>query len=379
MYSNGIYYMNTTKQYEYISTIYGLSRNAPKIGSVSLDILKQFAWEKYLSSYNVFSKLKSTELQMAYKNVNKRIHELLSLNLIQETEVDKKDVNKHNAKYYNLTEYGIYQLFLNKLSDLSIRQLDTIKFEEPPSSNALIFFRNYYNSLLFESFLYPYFKKDTLFAIGDYLLLNLYDYLADCCHRIKENLELYGYGIPVYETIFYWNKIQPHNDSQTDNEKLLLHLKEQFSLESIDSCEIEKNADNNDTITVKTSTAPIILRYNRDKEKVIAMSKAGGQYKEVEYSTANLGSDILVSMHAPDEELLVEIIRDSKKQIQQIIYEFVYDLSSSTSNPEEAKEFGYHCKILSQDKKFLNVVEDIYKNRLKGFEKGYQMLMTNAT
>jgi hypothetical protein len=369
--------MNTTRQVGYIFKIHGLYRKAPQIDPVSLNILIQFAWEKYLSAYNIFSRLKSTELQMAYKNVHKRIHELLSLNLIQETKTDKKDVNKHNAKYYNLTEYGIYQLFLHKLSELSIRQLDTIKFGEPPSSNTLVFFSNYHNSLLFESFLYPYFEKDTLFAIGNYLLWNLYHYLANCCQRIQENLKYYDYGIPMADTIFYWNKVQKQK------EKLLLHLKEQFNLGSIDSYVVDTGGNNNDTITVantKTPTAPIILRYYRDQEKVIAMSNIGGQYKEVEYSTAKMGSNILVSMHAPDEELLMDIIQDAQKQMRQIIYEFVYDLSLlAVSDQERAKELFYYCKILSQDKKFLITVEDIYKNRHKGFEKGYHMLTTNAS
>jgi hypothetical protein len=308
---------------------------------------------------------------MAYKNVNKRIHGLISLNLIQDTESNDNNTNKHNAKYYSLTEYGIYQLFLNKLNELSIRQLDTIISGKPPSSNTIIFFRNYHNSLIFESFLYPYFKKETIFAIGNYLLSEMYKYLADCCHRIKQKLEYSHYRIPVYDTIFYWNKVQKHHD------KLLLHLKEQFNLESIDSCEIEKNSDDNDTITVKTSTATIMLRYDRDKEKVIAMSSAGGKYNEVEYSTAKMGLDILVGMHQPHEELLANILCDTKKQMQQIIYEFVYDLSLSASDPEKTKEFLYYCKILSQDKKFMVAVENIYKNWHEGFKKGYQMLNKN--
>lgn len=109
------------------------------------------------------------------------------------------------------------------------------------------------------------------------------------------------------------------------------------------------------------------------------MSRAGDEYKDLEYSTAKQGTDILVGMHLPDKELLGDIICDVKKQIQQIIYEFVYDLSLSASDPEKAKEFFYYCKILSQDKRFMAAVEDIYKNRHEGFEKGYQMLTANAS
>ncbi len=335
-----------------------------------LNILEQFAWQKPLSAYQLWTRLKSTKIEMAYKNANKRIHGLLSLNLIQETKTDGNNVNKHNAKYYELTEFGIFQLFLNKLNALHTRELDTIKFKKLPSSNTLIFFHNYHNSLLFESFLYPFFEKDTLFAVGNYLLWDLYNYLADCCRGIEQEIDYYDYDIPVYDTIFYWNKVQKHD------EKLLLHLKEQFNLPNIDSCEIKKNGEKDDTIIVKTSNAPILLRYDRDKEKVIAMSRVGDKIKEIEYSVSKLGIDILVGMNTPDEKLLEEIVGNTKKQIQQLIYQFVYDLSASVSDSEKSQEFSYYCKILSQDKKFMTVVKDIYKNRHEGFEKGYRMLIT---
>ena len=180
--------MNPTSMRRYISTISGFHRKAPEIDSVFLDILEQFALEKFLSSYQVWSKLKSTDSEMAYKNVNKRIHGLVSLNLIQDAEADGNDINKHNAKYYSLTDYGIYQLFLNKLNELLTREFNTVKFTKAPSPNTLIFFHNYADNLLFESFVYPYFEKETLFAIGNYLLWNLYKYLTDCCYRIKNQM-----------------------------------------------------------------------------------------------------------------------------------------------------------------------------------------------
>ena len=359
----------------YISKIVNFTNKVPEIDSVSLDLLKHFAWEKSLSAYQLCAKLKSTRSEMAYKNVNKRVRNLVSLNLIQETKADGNNINKHKARYYSLTEFGIYQLFLNRLNALHIRELDTVKFNKPPSSNALIFFHDHQNSMLFASFLYPFFEKDTIFAIGNYLLRDLFNYLADCCHRIEQKLKFYRYNIPNYNTIFWWNRIQTHNGNQIYNKELLLNLKDPFNLEDIDSCKIEKYGD---TITVKTPSAPILIKYDRDDEKVRASSMVGIEFKEMEYSTAKLGSDILVTMPLPNEKLLEDIVGDIKKQMQQIIYEFVYDLSSSTSNPEQIQEFSYYCKILSQGKKFMAAVEDIYKNRHKGFEKGYQMLSNNS-
>jgi DNA-binding PadR family transcriptional regulator len=352
----------------YISIVYKFSKKSPEINSGFLDILELFAWEKSLSAYQIYSKLKSTELEMAYKNVNKRIHGLELLNLIEKTEVDGEGVNKHNAKYYRLTEYGIYQLFLNKLNGLRIRELDAIKSNKPPFPNTLIFFRNYYDCLLFESILYPHFEKDTLFAIGNDLLWDLYNCLADCCYRIKECSDIYGYDISVTDSIFCWNKVPGQ-----DNERLLLHLKELCNLESIDSCIIEKNGD---TITIKTSNTAIMLKLDTNKREAIIMFNDGkGQFKFLYYNVTVYGSDILVSKQRGNDKLLSNIVYNIEKQMHQIIYDFVYHLSLSASNPEKSQEFLYYCEILSRDKKFMATVEDIYKNRHKAFETGYNMLI----
>jgi hypothetical protein len=368
-----MYNMDPSAYNRYISPILNYYRNFPEIDSVFLDILEQFALEKSLSAYQVCFKLKSTDLKMAYKNVNKRIHGLISLNLIQETETEANNVNKHNAKYYRLTEYGIYQLFLNKLNELRIREFNTVKFTKSPSSNTLIFFHNYADNLLFESFVYPYFEKETLFAIGDYLLWDLYKFLADCCYRIKNQIELYDYNIPIADTLFYWNKVRG-----THKKKLLLHLKDQFNLESIDSCDVgeSKHDGNIATITVKTSAATILLRYDEDRKNVTLMStdNSDGRYKQLEYDADKVGSDIWVVKQRPDEELMGGIVCDTRDQLQQIIYGFISGLSIPESDSKGSQENSYYCKILSQDKKFMATAEDIYKNRHKGFEKGYRML-----
>jgi DNA-binding PadR family transcriptional regulator len=164
----------------YISGLDRLSRKDPEVDEKSIDIPEQFAWKKHLSAYQICSNLKSTHSKMAYKNVNKRTNALLSSGLIQKLETSIH--SKHNAKYYRLTEYGIYQLFLNRLDSLLVNQSDVRKGNEISQSlNALTFFRNYVECGLFKIFLYPYFKKETLLAIGSSLLWDLYNYLSICC------------------------------------------------------------------------------------------------------------------------------------------------------------------------------------------------------
>ncbi len=60
--------------------------------------------------------------------------------------------------------------------------------------------------------------------------------------------------------------------------------------------------------------------------------------------------------------------------MQQLIFDFVYDLESSAKDPEKGNQISYYFFILSRDNKFIKVVEKIYENRHKGFERGYRKL-----
>ena len=101
-----------TKADRYISSLIEPYRKRG-LDEMALGMLGQFAWEKYLSAYQIHSKLNSTPEKLAYKNVNTRINVLLDLGLIQKTD-DIDTNNIHGARYYTLTEYGIFRLFLDR-------------------------------------------------------------------------------------------------------------------------------------------------------------------------------------------------------------------------------------------------------------------------
>lgn len=157
----------------------------------------------------------------------------------------------------------------------------------------------------------------------------------------------------------------------------MLHLKHIFNLESIDPYEIKKEyiVEKYSTITVKTSSAPIVIKLDKERNKVVVMSTAGNdQYKELEYDVHRIGREMVVGNRIPREESIKQIVNDAEKQIEQLIYEFVYDPASSATDPERGKEFSYFCDILSRDRKFMRMVEEIYENRHKGFERGCEHL-----
>jgi hypothetical protein len=208
--------------------------------------------------------------------------------------------------------------------------------------------------------LYPYFKKDTLFAIGDSLLWDLYRYLSTCCYNIERYLKYSKIAdIPLVDKVFSRNRIPGKDD------KLLLsHLRQIFNLESIEPYEIKKEATNEKypTITVKTSSAPIVIKLDKARNKVVVMSTAGnGQYKELQYDVRQLGREMVVGNRLPREESIKHIVNDAEKQIEQLIYEFVYDLASSTTNSDISKEFSYYSEILSRDQVYASGRRNIRK------------------
>ena len=258
--------MDPNSIYGYIASLYKTGKDA-ELDKKSLDILELFAVhrEKYLVAYQVFSKLKSTPGKMAYKNVNKRVKALYLSRLIQKKEFK----SNHNAIYYMLTECGIYQLFLEKFNSSILSQPHFGRGRMMANDYARLFLlRNYSDSALFKIFLYPYFKKETLLAIGGTILRDLYTYLSTCCQRIEREV------------------LRP------------------------------------------------------------------------------IGSD----------EQIGQVVNDAEAVIVQLIYGFVYQLAA----PETREEFSSYRENLSQDDKFMKAVKQIYENRHKCFEAGYNML-TNSS
>jgi len=256
--------------------------------------------------------------KLAYKNVNTRISVLLDSGLIQETEgIDTN--NKHGARYYTLTEYGIFRLFLDRVGSFMQDQSDVRKDRKSsPSQNALTFLDNYSDSALFEVFLHPYFTKETLLAIGGMLLLKLYPYLETCCQAIARNiLEVTKYATYMYEKIFSWEKVPGEDDMP-----LLYHLQHILNLKELVKYYIKKE-DNieNPTITVYLpSTAPIKLELDKAKNMVSVMSTADGQFKELQYEVTQMDqNEMWVNKRIPSREAVVEIINYAEKEIEPII------------------------------------------------------------
>lgn len=83
------------------------SRNI-EIGPKALTILGYFAINDKISTYQIYSDFKNS-WKTAYKNIHKTVQRLYKLGLVSITK--QKDA-QHGAKYYRISEEGIFYLFL---------------------------------------------------------------------------------------------------------------------------------------------------------------------------------------------------------------------------------------------------------------------------
>jgi hypothetical protein len=136
----------------YMSMLIELREERPKIeiGEAALLILSHFVHRKFSSTYQIYSELKKSPSSMAYKNVHKRIQRLEALKLIQKVKVKE---SQHGAKFYQLSEAGLYHLFLNFSRPSFVLRFPTI-------------LENYGELAFFNVFLYPYFERKTLMSIN---------------------------------------------------------------------------------------------------------------------------------------------------------------------------------------------------------------------
>jgi hypothetical protein len=347
-------YLMASKKYIQLASTFQ-SKNA-NIKSDELDILELFAQKPYLSINQISSFIKSTPIEMAYKNVHSKVQRLKGpLRLIELAEIERRKI-RNNEKFYRLTEEGIYQLFLKRIDGILIDQFSVIKGQKP-LSNVKTFLQYYGDSALFESFLYPYFCKETISTENLNLLSTLFYYIHDCCKQVDTAIRVASV-VPIRIAKFSWNKIPGK-----DNMELLMSLKEIFGLDSdIDNTNIGKTNEDN---VLKITTSQISILIELDLERMKAIATLDKDNRKYEYDVLKLGSDLNVCTTQPTQESINKIL-DDRNVLEIPIYRLICNLGRSDNN------VGHDSlQILSADDKFMRLVEDMHVD----FEKGYNKLM----
>jgi len=317
---------------------------AIKLKDDELDILELFIQTGVLTATQITSKIKSTKLEIVYKNVHSKVQKLKKIKLLKNIKVKGA---RNNEKYLGLTDDGIYQLFLKRQYGILLDQL-SIRKGQPHISYVDSFLRFYGKNLIFELFVYPYFERQTISVDNFGLLQKIFRYVAACCKNLETAATARQIAL-LFNPKFSWNKVPGEDDR-----KVLESLKEIGVLEHIDDAKIEKSYDNNILIV----TAPqdfVTIKLNTRAFKAEILT---GKNITHEYKITILGSDITVGT----TRKLENPIKSTSERSRKIIEPYIFELLSNLEEDE--------IKVLAHDTKFMLLLDSIHTN-----ESGYERLM----
>ena len=161
-----------------------------KLSDESAFTLEQFLTGEYLSVQKITDNLENTEFEAEYKNVGKKFPNLLAKGLIVKKTKYFTKLRLKNTINYRLTSLGIFYSLCNRKQD-TLNSL--FKFynhwnkKEDDASNNL--FKNYEDDNFFEIFIYPIINKETVTAISNIKILQIFlNYATQICSEIIKEL-----------------------------------------------------------------------------------------------------------------------------------------------------------------------------------------------
>ena len=143
---------------------------------IQFNYLRYFIDHPFSSAYDIKPSNKNST---SYRYAKLTLQKLRNLKLIKQSTMNNKNKNNiHRAKYYCLTDYGLFYLIgYDKLFGRIVA--DTIKN----------LFKNYSASRIFQFLVYPFIKADTLCSnINSNVLYSISSYLIKFCQRIDKSI-----------------------------------------------------------------------------------------------------------------------------------------------------------------------------------------------
>lgn len=342
----------------YTQSLRGVWNKGKAPGPVALDILEMFAHNESLSTYEVFSKLRSTRIKMAYKNVHKIIQRLLSLNLLIRAKKRRSYRNEHNAKYYKLSEFGIFRLFLTRHEGIIVDRLSTMSLEHPAIRIDKESIQFYGGFALFKTFISPFVEIRLLPVLDISLLFRTYEYLHQCCKGIERILKTEDQEIPFRIGVCSWNAIIDGRNS-SDRTQLLLSLRTKFDLghisldEYIRHTKIAKVGKSDNELEILNPQFRIRLYLYRTKKKAIATHLQSRWVYE--YEIEDEGSDVSIVDIQTQIDREIEREFGERNQLNTLVYQTVSTVGRAAIGDLKDR-FGR----LSTDENFMGLIEDVY-------------------
>jgi hypothetical protein len=192
--------------YGYILRMEPVVNHISEINTEMQNLLCMFVVNHHLSIYQIY-KIFIENKKISYKNVHKKVQKLIDLKLIEKvTDISilQKRGLERGAKYYKLSEEGIFALFCDPIS--MIRHIPHFKqaflqgtVQEDVSKMMVDYrkeiFKNYNNCNFFRLFLYQWISMETIDNSSEDIAGKISNFLNDCCKMIKDNISTYPDGI----------------------------------------------------------------------------------------------------------------------------------------------------------------------------------------
>ena len=256
-----------------------------------------------------------------YRNAQNQIPNLAKLKLIEEV-VSKP--NPHKARHYKLTSYGVYYA-VSKV---------------PLTSVVLKSLIRYYNKHpLFQYFVYPWIRNNTLLSISadsTFFFSQLSTYLVYCLDIVKNTID----DLNLIQENYVWEDIRT---GSKDAEGLCKFLSRQFGWDWLRNATIMKI--NRDIIEIRGSGSNFI-------SIKLVNGKAFVSYKGKQCVELPVNEFIFKLMVRQPRHLNEEYIKQFVKTHHGVIRQLIFSIISDESIEPET------IKILIGDKTFLKAVQD---------------------
>jgi hypothetical protein len=324
---------------EYIQIISRFPNRHAKIGSGMQEILKFFINKPYLSTYQIHKVLKKTGQATKHENIRRKVKRLYLLNLIENTsEVSKPRELMHSAVYYKLTTGGIFYLIYK-----------AALMQTLPTGSKRRFIQYHGDNIIFKTFLYPYFEKETLLEIkGTTPFYEISRYLQKCCSATDNVLASLGKFSDIQLTmpLFPWNGEYDRSAIMILENEFQLNLGQKLRIEKIDKGRALRISDENDVVTL----------IKLDEEKVDRAFLILSDGRKYELGIERFNNELFVSIFIGGaEEVVFETFTNN---IRNNLMSFVFSLVMGLTDGIQVLDVGdRNWKILINDARFVHLLE----------------------
>jgi hypothetical protein len=241
------------EKYGYMLKMASIISRLSEIDKGTFNLLSIFTFNVHLSIYQINKMSSRFGKKIAYKNTHKKVQKLVKLKLIERENDNSKLKDKDSergAKYYKLSEEGIFVLFYAPGISLNANNYSDIlnsghkNIEDFEVQYKIEIYKNHKNCNFFRFFISPWISINTIEHLGEDLTVKIQMFLKNCCSIVKDKMmslsegAFYPYELSKYVEFGYpreskYLDLSSINEGiiRVEDSHLFLFIRKIFSLE----------------------------------------------------------------------------------------------------------------------------------------------------